>query len=134
MALAPCLLGYGAVAQMLQGHANTLRDGNTYWPWIQNYNADDYVEAVRLGSDLIEKSVKDCSPSRIEELVKIFIHATKVRCPQNLLNRVITVILFVADTIRWKLGSGKCFLQSNRRYILHKLQLEEVSATKDKLG
>jgi hydroxymethylpyrimidine/phosphomethylpyrimidine kinase len=50
MALAPCLLGYGAVAKMLHAHADTVRDGNTYWAWIENYNADDYVEAVRLGS------------------------------------------------------------------------------------
>lgn len=50
MALAPCLLGYGAVAKMLQADSATLREGNTYWPWIENYVADDYVEAVRLGS------------------------------------------------------------------------------------
>lgn len=103
MALAPCLLGYGAVAKMLHAHADTVRDGNTYWAWIENYNADDYVEAVRLGSgayftlfftfqlqnteielimimaELIEKNIRLQSPSRIEELIKIFVHATKVR-------------------------------------------------------
>jgi hydroxymethylpyrimidine/phosphomethylpyrimidine kinase len=50
MALAPCLLGYGAVAEMLRDHVDTRRDGNTYWAWIENYNAEDYVEAVTLGS------------------------------------------------------------------------------------
>ncbi|PON23681.1 hypothetical protein TGAM01_v207327 [Trichoderma gamsii] len=78
MALAPCLLGYGAVAKMLHAHADTVRDGNTYWAWIENYNADDYVEAVRLGSELIEKNIRLQSPSRIEELIKIFVHATKM--------------------------------------------------------
>ncbi|KAM0451753.1 hypothetical protein ACHAO4_005710 [Trichoderma viride] len=78
MALAPCLLGYGAVAKMLHAHADTVRDGNTYWEWIENYNADDYVEAVRLGSELIEKNIRLQSPSRIEELIKIFVHATKM--------------------------------------------------------
>ncbi|KAL7946867.1 Phosphomethylpyrimidine kinase domain-containing protein [Trichoderma barbatum] len=78
MALAPCLLGYGAVAKMLHAHAETVREGNTYWPWIENYNADDYVEAVRLGSELLEKSIRLQSPSRIEELIKIFVHATKM--------------------------------------------------------
>ncbi|KAL7894998.1 Phosphomethylpyrimidine kinase domain-containing protein [Trichoderma sp. SZMC 28014] len=78
MALAPCLLGYGAVAQMLHAHADTVRDGNTYWAWIENYIADDYVEAVRLGSELIEKNIRLQSPSRIEELIKIFVHATKM--------------------------------------------------------
>ncbi|KAM5353923.1 hypothetical protein ACJ41O_000573 [Fusarium nematophilum] len=81
MALAPCLLGYGAVAKMLRAHERTLREGNTYWAWIENYNADDYVEAVNLGSALIEKHIQLQSPSRIEELVKIFIHALKVKCP-----------------------------------------------------
>ncbi|KAK4060841.1 uncharacterized protein Triagg1_10533 [Trichoderma aggressivum f. europaeum] len=78
MALAPCLLGYGAVAKMLHAHAATVREGNTFWAWIENYNADDYVEAVRLGSELIEKNIRLQSPSRIEELVKIFVHATKM--------------------------------------------------------
>ncbi|KAK1238032.1 hypothetical protein MKX08_002611 [Trichoderma sp. CBMAI-0020] len=78
MALAPCLLGYGAVAKMLHAHADTVRDGNTYWAWIENYKADDYVEAVRLGSELIEKNIRLQSPSRIEELIKIFVHATKM--------------------------------------------------------
>lgn len=28
--------------------------------------------------ELIEKNIRDCSPKRIEELVKIFIHGTRV--------------------------------------------------------
>ncbi|KAG6159837.1 hypothetical protein E4U37_002345 [Claviceps purpurea] len=79
MALAPCLLGYGAVAKMLHAHESTRRGAeNVYWPWIQNYLADDYVQAVRLGSELLEKHMQLQSPTRIEELVKIFIHATKM--------------------------------------------------------
>ncbi|KAF7543062.1 hypothetical protein G7046_g10068 [Stylonectria norvegica] len=78
MALAPCLLGYGAVAKMLHGHAETKREGNTYWAWIENYGAEDYVEAVTLGSELLEKHVLLQSPARIEELVKIFVHALKM--------------------------------------------------------
>lgn len=50
MALAPCLLGYGAVAQMLHSHRLTRTKDNIYWPWIQNYVAEDYTSAVRLGS------------------------------------------------------------------------------------
>lgn len=80
MALAPCLLGYGAVAQMLAAHPDTVREqqANTYWPWIENYGAADYVEAVRLGSELIEKKICQCSPARIEELIEIFIHGTRM--------------------------------------------------------
>lgn len=50
MALAPCLIGYGAIARRLHADQETLREGNRYWQWIENYVADDYTKAVRLGS------------------------------------------------------------------------------------
>lgn len=50
MALAPCLIGYGAIAKRLYAEKKTLREGNRYWKWIENYVADDYTEAVQLGS------------------------------------------------------------------------------------
>ncbi|KAF4471420.1 hydroxymethylpyrimidine phosphomethylpyrimidine kinase 2 [Fusarium albosuccineum] len=83
MALSPCLLGYGAAAKMLHDHEKTLRENNTYWAWIKNYNEDDYVRAVRLGSgkpcvDLLEKHIQLQSPARIEELVKIFIRGLEL--------------------------------------------------------
>ncbi|KAI1132983.1 Rapamycin-insensitive companion of mTOR, N-term-domain-containing protein [Nemania abortiva] len=78
ISLAPCLLGYGAIAKMLHADVRTKTEGNTYWPWILNYVADDYVQAVQTGCELIERNAVLHSPSRIEELVKIFIHATKM--------------------------------------------------------
>lgn len=50
MALAPCLIGYGAIANRLYAAEETLREGNRYWKWIENYAAEDYTEAVQLGS------------------------------------------------------------------------------------
>lgn len=50
IALAPCLLGYGAVAKHLYSDPRSKREGNTYWTWIENYVAEDYVAAVRTGS------------------------------------------------------------------------------------
>ncbi|KAK1148624.1 trifunctional hydroxymethylpyrimidine kinase/phosphomethylpyrimidine kinase/thiaminase [Aspergillus melleus] len=78
MALAPCLIGYGAIAQRLYSEKNTIREGNRYWKWIENYVADDYTEAVRLGSELLERHMREVSPSRVEELIKIFIRATEL--------------------------------------------------------
>lgn len=108
VALAPCLLGYGAVAQMLRDHAETKRDGNPYWSWIEAYISDEYAAGVDLlnGSssplkpplaiylgrallirqpcrllhitDLLEKHMPQQSSSRIDELVQVFIHATRV--------------------------------------------------------
>lgn len=46
VAIAPCLLGYGAIAKQLHGDPRTKTEGNTYWKWILNYIEEDYVEAV----------------------------------------------------------------------------------------
>ncbi|KAI0526669.1 Rapamycin-insensitive companion of mTOR, N-term-domain-containing protein [Xylaria bambusicola] len=78
VSLAPCLLGYGAIAKQLHADPRTKTEGNTYWPWILNYVADDYVQAVQTGCELMERNAVLHSPSRIEELVKVFIHATKM--------------------------------------------------------
>ncbi|KAL4749721.1 hypothetical protein BDW72DRAFT_177484 [Aspergillus terricola var. indicus] len=78
VALAPCLIGYGAIAQRLHTEEKTLREGNRYWKWIENYVAEDYTEAVRLGSELLETHIRKVSPARMEELIKIFIRATEL--------------------------------------------------------
>ncbi|GAP89316.1 putative phosphomethylpyrimidine kinase [Rosellinia necatrix] len=78
VALAPCLLGYGALAKQLHADSRTKTEENTYWPWILNYVADDYVQAVQTGCELMERNAVLHSLSRIEEFVKIFIHATKM--------------------------------------------------------
>ncbi|KAJ5569701.1 heme oxygenase-like multi-helical [Penicillium hispanicum] len=78
MALAPCLIGYGAIARRLYSEAQTLREGNQFWKWIENYVAEDYTEAVRLGSALLEEHMQKVSPSRMEELIGIFIRATEL--------------------------------------------------------
>lgn len=46
VALAPCILGYGEIARRLHADHKTKRAGNPYWAWIENYVADDYVQAV----------------------------------------------------------------------------------------
>lgn len=96
IALLPCLLGYGMIARRLFDDPTTKREGNLYWKWVENYVADDYTEAVKLGCrmsnlkeavrrclqiiEIVERRAVNQSPSRIEELVKIFIHATRVCC------------------------------------------------------
>ena len=95
MALAPCLIGYGAIARRLHNDSNSVREGNDYWKWIENYVADDYIQAVKKGSgkyrpcrwrveesdkppELLEKHISLESPGRIEQLVNIFIRATQL--------------------------------------------------------
>lgn len=86
VALMPCLLGYGMIARRLseQQTAQSLTKPNRYLRWINNYVAKDYVAAVNKGCELIEKHAVEQSPKRIEDLVKIFIHATKVIQPSSL--------------------------------------------------
>ncbi|KAE8447396.1 hypothetical protein EG329_010810 [Mollisiaceae sp. DMI_Dod_QoI] len=62
----------------LHADPDTKREGNKYWKWIENYVADDYAEAVKIGRALLERNAILQSPSRIEELVQIFVHATNM--------------------------------------------------------
>jgi hydroxymethylpyrimidine kinase/phosphomethylpyrimidine kinase len=52
MSLLPCLLGYGVAASRLFAEKESVKaeQGNRYWKWVENYVADDYREAVRVGS------------------------------------------------------------------------------------
>ncbi len=50
ISMAPCLIGYGVIANRLHDDPNTKREGNIYWTWIKNYVAEDYSEAVKVGT------------------------------------------------------------------------------------
>ena len=49
VALAPCLLGYGEVAARLDSDPKTVKKGNPYFKWIENYVAADYRAALETG-------------------------------------------------------------------------------------
>jgi thiaminase len=50
ISMAPCLIGYGVIANRLYDDPNTKREGNLYWSWIKTYVAEDYTEAVKVGT------------------------------------------------------------------------------------
>lgn len=93
IALFPCLLGYGRIARRLYEDSQTVKNSR-YWKWIETYVAEDYCEAMRAGigklrglwisksltetTEMIEEAATRQSVSRIDELAKIFVHATKV--------------------------------------------------------
>ena len=100
ISLLPCLLGYHVIAKRLNElqEPGAPKTANRYRSWIDNYVAEDYSAAVVKGCGestqlsnkllpelirqpvaLVEKGALKQSPTRIEELVKIFIHATKVQ-------------------------------------------------------
>ncbi|KAL6244264.1 trifunctional hydroxymethylpyrimidine kinase/phosphomethylpyrimidine kinase/thiaminase [Rhinocladiella similis] len=80
MALAPCLIGYGEAASRLyvDSASKTTDQGNRYWRWVENYVAEDYAQAVRVGRELIEAHVVKQSPHRVQELIDIFVRATEM--------------------------------------------------------
>ncbi|KAJ9620332.1 trifunctional hydroxymethylpyrimidine kinase/phosphomethylpyrimidine kinase/thiaminase [Knufia peltigerae] len=80
MALAPCLLGYAEAARLarVDPARKTTAQGNRYWRWVENYVAEDYLQAVRAGRDLIERHMTKQSPERINELIDIFVRATEM--------------------------------------------------------
>jgi thiaminase len=68
MALAPCLLGYGDTASRLYGEkeSKTTAQGNKYWRWVENYVAEDYREAVRIGRGEFDPTTIEFCSSLIE--------------------------------------------------------------------
>lgn len=74
VATTPCLLGYGEVGRLLYSDPATKREGNPYWPWICEYNGEDFQTAVTVGRELLEKMVErePPSPSKLQELTEIF--------------------------------------------------------------
>lgn len=80
ISLLPCLLGYHVIAKRLaeEQKANPPKNTNRYRKWIDNYISDDFCAAVEKGCALIEKHAVRQSPTRIEELVQIFIQASKL--------------------------------------------------------
>ncbi|KAK6428791.1 trifunctional hydroxymethylpyrimidine kinase/phosphomethylpyrimidine kinase/thiaminase [Oleoguttula sp. CCFEE 5521] len=78
ISLLPCLLGYSVIAKRLHAQKVVTSKPNRYQTWIDNYTADSYSEVVATGRAFIEKHAMHQSPRRIEELVKILVHATRM--------------------------------------------------------
>jgi len=87
VAFAPCLLGYGAIARRIHSEAaaaspdtpkETLFAQNPYVKWIETYIGEDYAEAERVGSELLERGAVGFSRAGLEEAVEVFVGATKV--------------------------------------------------------
>ncbi|KAF1978337.1 hypothetical protein BU23DRAFT_595557 [Bimuria novae-zelandiae CBS 107.79] len=78
IALLPCLIGYGMIGRRLYDDPKTVREGSKYWKWIETYVEEHYCQAVQVGRELIETHATKQSVSRIDELARIFIHATNM--------------------------------------------------------
>ena len=66
--------------------------------------------------ELLERHAALQSPSRIEELAKVFIHATKVRFVAQHVRRRSCLL----TRCRWRLDSGRCTLPVEAKLVLAK--------------
>ncbi|PRB82732.1 thiaminase II [Pseudomonas sp. MYb185] len=79
VALAPCLVGYGQVAQWLNSRSETQRgENNPYEAWISMYESEEFQNATAAEIDWLNRELADVSPRRFEQLVRIFRDATRL--------------------------------------------------------
>ena len=79
VALAPCLIGYGEIANWLNAQPETVRgDANPYDAWIGMYESDDFQGAMRAEREWLDARLADVTPARFQELTEVFRDATRL--------------------------------------------------------
>jgi thiaminase/transcriptional activator TenA len=79
VALAPCLIGYGEIADWLNARSGTVRgDANPYDAWIGMYESDDFQAAMRAELEWLNTRLAEVIPARFEELAEVFRDATRL--------------------------------------------------------
>lgn len=79
VALAPCVIGYGEIGARLAGDPETVRDGNSYGPWIEMYAGDEYQSVARAHGGVLDRlwSAR-AGEARLESLSRTFAQATRL--------------------------------------------------------
>ena len=79
VALAPCLVGYGEIANWLNAQPDTVRgDTNPFDAWIAMYEGEEFQAAMRAELVWLDAHLADVSPARFDELTRIFRDATRL--------------------------------------------------------
>ena len=78
VALAPCLIGYGEIANWLSTQSFTRHDGNPYADWIAMYASDEFQQAMHAETVWLDERLAILGDSRFEQLVTIFRDATRL--------------------------------------------------------
>lgn len=79
VALAPCLIGYGEIANWLNGRQNTVRgEANPYDAWIAMYEGEEFQGAMRAELEWLDARLADVTPARFQELSEVFRDATRL--------------------------------------------------------
>jgi len=79
VALSPCMVGYGEIANWLNSRAETIRgEDNPYDAWIAMYESDEFQDAMNAEIRWLDERLADVSPARFKELTRIFSDATRL--------------------------------------------------------
>jgi thiaminase/transcriptional activator TenA len=79
VALSPCMVGYGEIANWLNSRAETIRgDSNPYDAWIAMYESDEFQDAMQAEIIWLNERLADVSTARFKELTRIFSDATRL--------------------------------------------------------
>ena len=79
VALAPCLVGYGEIANWLNDRHDTRRgEGNPFDAWIAMYESDEFQTAMRAEIEWLDARLAAVTQARFAELTTIFRDATRL--------------------------------------------------------
>lgn len=79
VALSPCMVGYGEIANWLTSRAETLRgEQNPYEAWIAMYESEEFQDAMQAEIQWLDERLADVSPTRFQQLARIFSDATRL--------------------------------------------------------
>lgn len=79
VALSPCMVGYGEIANWLNSRATTVRGAaNRYDAWIAMYESEEFQDAMQAEIRWLDERLADVSETRFEQLTRIFRDATRL--------------------------------------------------------
>ncbi|WP_027961537.1 thiaminase II [Halomonas halodenitrificans] len=79
VALAPCLVGYGAISRWQAKQPFTVRgDANPFEKWLQMYASDEFQAAMHDEIAWLDARLADVTPERFAQLTTIFRDATRL--------------------------------------------------------
>lgn len=78
VALAPCVVGYGMIAERLAGLPGALDVSNPYAFWIREYAGDDYRAVSEAAIAHLDRLGRDVGEARLPHLVHLFAQATRL--------------------------------------------------------
>ena len=79
VALSPCMVGYGEIANWLNSRAETIRgENNPYDAWIAMYESEEFQDAMQAEISWLNQRLAEVSPARFKELTRIFSDATRL--------------------------------------------------------